>query len=75
MEPWALQAAEPFAGRMIFAEKEVSTDSVSRTYRVQGTPTFVLIDAAGKEVARFGYQRTKADFEATIGAALQKAGF
>ncbi|MFN0094465.1 MAG: thioredoxin family protein [Dehalococcoidia bacterium] len=74
MEPWALQVADEFDEKMAFAEKEVNTDQSARTYRVQGTPTFVLIDASGKEIARFGYQRTEEAFKAAIAQALQKAG-
>ena len=58
---------------MLFVEKDITRDPAARTYRVFGTPSFVLVDANGKELARFGYQRSAAEFAATVKAALAKA--
>lgn len=75
MEGFALDTAEGFGERMAFVEKSVDHDrSAVARYGVRGTPTFVLIDAAGNEVARFHYQSSQQDFAAAIEAALGQAG-
>lgn len=40
--------------RVVFVEKSVDRDPVSAAYGIRETPSFVLIDAAGRELARFG---------------------
>ena len=71
MEPFAFETAEGFGERMAFVEKSVDHDRPAATrFGVRGTPTFVLIDAGGNEVARFHYQRSAQDFAAAIEAAL-----
>ena len=71
MEPFAFETAEGFGERMAFVEKSVDHDrSAATRFGVRGTPTFVLIDAAGNEVARFHYQHSAQDFAAVIEAAL-----
>ena len=75
MESFALATAEGYGARMTFVEKSVDHDrSAASRFGVRGTPTFVLIDAAGNEVARFHYQRSPQDFAAAIEAALGQAG-
>jgi len=75
MEGFALDTAEGFGERMAFVEKSVDHDrSAASRYGVRGTPTFVLIDAAGNEVVRFHYQSSQQDFAAAIEAALGQAG-
>lgn len=75
MSGFAHETAEEFAGDVYFVEKsvELERDAVGR-YGVRGTPTFVLIDAAGEPVARFGFQPDAESFRATIDEALQEAG-
>ncbi len=73
MEPWALDSAAAFKGRMAFVEKDVESDGVAAKYGVRGTPTFILIDANGKELARFGYEASAAAFTARIEQSLAKA--
>jgi len=73
MEPFAHQSAGRFAGRMVFAEKSVDDDrQAASRYGIRGTPTFVLVDANGQEVARFGFQRDEQSFAAAIEAALAR---
>lgn len=57
MEPYTNATLAQFDGQLAFVEKSVDHDraAVSR-YGVRGTPTFVLIDAQGKELGRFLYQ-------------------
>ncbi len=75
MEPFAIETAESFSERMVFVEKSVDHDrSAASRYGVRGTPTFVLIDAGGNEVARFHFQGSAQDFAAAIEAALGQAG-
>jgi thiol-disulfide isomerase/thioredoxin len=74
MEPFAHQTANGFAARMVFVEKSVDDDrSAATRYAIRGTPTFVLIDAKGKELARFGFQPSASAFAQTIEAALKRA--
>lgn len=74
MEPFAHPTASRFSERLVFLEKSVDHDrSAAVRYAVRGTPTFVLIDAAGREIARFGFQATAEAFAAAIEAALQRA--
>jgi thioredoxin-related protein len=75
MEPWALDAAKGMSDRVAFVEKDVNSDGSARAYGVRGTPTFIVIDAKGKELARFGYQRTAEEFVATIDSVLTKSGY
>lgn len=74
MDSFAHQTAAEFAKRMAFVEKSADRDVSAERYGVSGTPTFVLIDARGEEVARFGFQRTKGRFAAFIEQLLQQFG-
>lgn len=75
MEPFAHQAASGFANRLVFVEKSVDDDrSAAARYRVRGTPTFVLVDASGEEIARFGFQPTSPAFAQAIETALARTG-
>lgn len=57
MEPYANTTFQQFEGRIAFVEKSVDHDRASASrYGVRGTPTFVLLDAQGRDVARFFYQ-------------------
>ncbi len=73
MEPYAHATASKFTDRMVFAEKSVDDDKAATSrYAVRGTPTFVLIDANGKELGRFGFQTSEAAFVAAIEGALKR---
>ena len=75
MEPFANSTAAEFDARMVFVEKSVDhAESDSQKFRVRGTPTFVMLDVNGSEIARFGFQRTAGAFRATIEDALALAG-
>lgn len=75
MEPWANDVASRYTDRVRFVEKSVDHDrGAASRYGVRGTPTFVLIDPAGNELARFHYQANATDFAQTIEAALGAAG-
>lgn len=57
MEPYTNATLAQFDGQLAFVEKSVDHDRGAVTrYGVRGTPTFVLIDAQGKELGRFLYQ-------------------
>lgn len=73
MEPFAHQTAKQFSDRAVFVEKSVDEDrNVAAAYAVRGTPTFVLIDANGRELARFGFQSTAAAFTKAIESSLAR---
>lgn len=75
MEPFAHEVASEFRDRLIFVEKSVDHDrNAAGRYGIRGTPTFVLIDDEGRELARFGFVRNAADFAAQIEASLTRAG-
>lgn len=75
MEGWATDTANEFAARAAFIEKSVDHDrSAVSTYTVRGTPTFVVIDASGREVSRFFVQTNAVAFRAAIEDAFRKAG-
>lgn len=74
MEPFAHETASQFNGRVAFVEKSVDDDrGAAAAYGVRGTPTFVLIDANGRELARFGFQSTAAAFAKAIESSLARA--
>jgi len=71
MERFAPQALEAFLPRLALVEKSILTDpAAARTFRVAGTPTFVLLDAAGKELTRFFCESTAAGLTARVAPAL-----
>lgn len=73
MAPYAHATASQFGGRMVFVEKSVDDDrNAAARYGVRGTPTFVLMDSTGKEIARFGFQSSEAAFAAAINSALDR---
>lgn len=75
MEPFAYDTAGEFVSRMHFVEKSVDHDrDATGRYGVRGTPTFVLIDAKGEEIARFAFQADAESFAAAIESGLEKAG-
>ena len=74
MDSFAHQTAKEFSGRMAFVEKAADRDVSAAHYGVSATPTFVLIDARGEEIARFGFQGTKGQFAAFIEQLLQQVG-
>lgn len=74
MEPFAHETASTFTDRVSFVEKSVDHDrSAASRYGVRGTPTFILIDAAGREIARFHAQRDAASFAAAIEGVIAQA--
>ena len=73
MDPFVHSTASRFSERIAFVEKSVDHDrSAASSYGVRGTPTFVLIDASGNEVARFHYQSNEAAFAQVIESALAR---
>ena len=74
MEPWAHETAAEYTGRMVFVEKSVDHDrDAANRYGVRGTPTFVLIDAAGRPLGQFFFQPSQSGFRAAIDQALSRA--
>ncbi|RLT44121.1 MAG: hypothetical protein DWI58_01525 [Chloroflexi bacterium] len=75
MDAYAQPTMEQYQPRIALVEKSVDHDRAAVTrYGVRGTPTFVLIDPAGKELARFTAAANAADFARLIEAALTKGG-
>lgn len=53
MEGVMSQVRQDAAGRIAVVEKDVDTDpALARRFGVRGTPTFVALDARGKELGR-----------------------
>jgi thiol-disulfide isomerase/thioredoxin len=52
--------------RVVFVEKSVDRDPVSGRYGIRETPAFVFIDAAGRELARFGAITDEQAFRAKV---------
>lgn len=72
MERFVEPSAAKFQSKVAFVEKSVDhAPELVRQFRVFGTPTFVLIDPQGREVARFGYESTPESFEARLATALE----
>ena len=75
MEPYVGPTIAQFDGRMAFAEKSVDHDRSSASkFGIRGTPTFLLIDAQGRDAGRFFYQPDGVRLGQTIEAALTKIG-
>jgi len=76
MEPFAHEVASQYQGRLRFVEKSIRQDrNATGRYGVRGTPTFVFIDAQGRELDRFNFLRSADSFAARIESSLQLAGF
>lgn len=73
MEPFTHETAKNFSDRMVFVEKSVDDDrGAASRYGIRGTPTFVLIDASGRELTRFGFQSTRESFARAVESALSR---
>jgi hypothetical protein len=60
---------------MVLVEKSILTAAAAaRAFRVAGTPTFVLLDAAGKELTRFFCEPTPDGLTARVAPALPALG-
>ena len=70
MEPYVFGTAGKFAQQMVFLEKATNRDSSAAIYNVTTVPTFVMLDASGKELGRFGYEGDAGAFESAIAGAL-----
>lgn len=71
MERFAPQTLEAYLPRLVLVEKNILVDgATARGWRVGGTPTFVLLDAAGKELTRFFCEPTAERLTARVGPAL-----
>ncbi|MGD9714514.1 MAG: TlpA family protein disulfide reductase, partial [Thermomicrobiales bacterium] len=56
MDSFAPDVLSSFEGRLVSIEKSIDHDKTSvDRYSIRGTPTFLLIDATGREVGRFNY--------------------
>jgi thiol-disulfide isomerase/thioredoxin len=74
MEPFVETTAHEKLDRLAFVEKAIDRDASAQRYGVTAAPTFVLLDAQGTEVARFGFEPDAASFSAAIESAVSKAG-
>lgn len=71
MDPFAHATASRYTDRLVFVEKSIDEDRQSSSrYGVRGTPTFIMLDSAGREVSRFHGQRDAASFGFAIEQAL-----
>ena len=71
MERFAPQTLEAYLPRLVLVEKSILIDTAgARAFRVGGTPTFVLLDASGKELTRFFCESTPERLRARIEPAL-----
>ena len=53
MEPVMAHVRRATEGRLVVVEKDVDSDmELVRLFRVRGTPTFVVLDASGRELGR-----------------------
>ncbi|MGD9935159.1 MAG: thioredoxin family protein [Dehalococcoidia bacterium] len=67
MEPYAHHTASEFTEAFVFVEKSIDDDrDAAGRFGVRGTPTFVLIDAGGRELTRFGFRRSEEDFRSVL---------
>lgn len=74
MDPFAYTTVGRFTDRMVFVEKSVTRDrGAASRYGIRGTPTFVLVDAAGAEIGRFFFQSNGTAFADSILTALRLA--
>jgi thiol-disulfide isomerase/thioredoxin len=56
MDSFAQDVLDSFNTRLVIVEKSIDHDKDSANrYAIRATPTFLLIDASGREVARFNY--------------------
>jgi len=75
MDPFAHEVASAVTGDVTFVEKSVDHDrSAASRYGVRGTPTFILIDARGREITRFHAQLDPTSFAAAIESVIAQAG-
>ncbi len=61
-------------GRLAFVEKSVDREPAAERYGVRETPLFMLIDAQGRELGRFGTVPDAAAFRAEVERLLAAAG-
>ena len=67
MEQFAYQTFDQYTERMELVEQVIDEDpALDRKYRVPGSPTFVLVDTAGRLLVRFHYEATKPALEARL---------
>ena len=67
---FAHTVAAEFRGRLVFIEKATDRDTAAATLGVTAVPAFVLLDARGTELARFGYLADAAALKRAIESAL-----
>lgn len=67
MEQFAYQTFDQYAERMELVEQVIDEDpALDRKYRVPGSPTFALVDTAGKLLIRFHYEPNRSALEARL---------
>ncbi|MGI8970443.1 MAG: thioredoxin domain-containing protein [Dehalococcoidia bacterium] len=68
MEGFVNSSAAQFRDRLVLMEKSVDdAPADAARFHVRGTPTFVVLDAKGQEVSRFGFIPKANDFTAQLG--------
>ena len=70
---FAHTVAAEFRDRLVFVEKATDRDNAAATLAVTSVPAFVLLDARGTELVRFGYLADAATLKASIESALAAA--
>ena len=67
MEQFAYQTFDKYTARIELVEQVIDLDpAVDRKYRVPGSPTFVLVDTAGRALTRFHFEPTQSALEARL---------
>lgn len=65
MSDFATATFDRYAARLVQVDADVyDQEKLARRFRVPGTPTFVLLDPAGKELTRFFYEPNPERLEA-----------
>lgn len=73
VEPYAHSTASKFRNEMVFFEKSVHDDrSAAARYGLRGTPSFVLINASGQQITRFGFPPSDSAFASAVASALSR---
>ena len=67
MEQFAYPTFDKYAARMELVEQVIAEDPViDRRYRIPGSPTFVLVDPAGRQLTRFHFEPTQHALEGRL---------
>lgn len=63
-----------YRDQLVFIEKSVGRDTADERYGIDSTPAFLLIDANGEELGRFGYAPDEAGFRQELARFVAQPG-